>query len=296
MDIRLRTEIRVEPRYGLLTHDRPVFLLGSCFSDNIGRRLTERGFDVVTNPLGPVYNAAAMAAQTELIASGSTVSPDELFEHQGLWRHFLAHTLLARPDRLDAAAAINDALGRARTLLASGRSPLICLTLGTAWAYTLADDSAMTVSNCHKLPASRFNRRLMPLAEVSRHLATSVTTLRSLCAPGTDFIITVSPIRHLADGLDGNSLSKATLRLAAHEAASSADTIYFPAFEAITDDLRDYRFYNPDMTHPTEQAADYVYALFEDAYADVATREEAKKAYSHTRRLAHRPLLSTNPQ
>ncbi|MDE7151650.1 MAG: GSCFA domain-containing protein [Candidatus Amulumruptor sp.] len=287
MQLKLRTEIRVNPRPGLLTHDRPIILLGSCFSDNIGSRLAQRGFTVCYNPLGPVYNAAAMAAQAHLIASCATVEPDSLFEHQGLWRHWLAHTLLARANRAEAAAAINRELDRVRALLADPVAPLLCLTLGTAWAFTLNDGSGLTVSNCHKVPAARFNRRLMPLAEVTDSLRDTIATLGR---PGSHTIVTVSPIRHLADGLDGNSLSKATLRLSA-DSVTSADVTYFPAFEALVDDLRDYRFYTPDMTHPTEQAADYVYAIFEEAYATADTRATASRALAEHRRLAHRPLI-----
>lgn len=289
MDIRLRTEVRVAPLCGLLPYDRPVLLLGSCFSGNIGRRLADRGYNAVSNPLGPVYNAAAMRRQADLIVSGREVEGSEMFFHDGLWRHFLAHTLLARPGRDEAADAINEALSRARVQLDPSRPPLICLTLGTAWAFTLADSRELTVANCHKLPASRFVRRLMPLHEVTAELTATIDTLAS-AAPGADFIVTVSPIRHLADGLDGNSLSKATLRLAAAAVADSRGAIYFPAYEAVTDDLRDYRFYTPDMTHPTDQAADYVYMLFEEAYTTPATRDLARTALAETRRLAHRPL------
>lgn len=293
MELRLRTEVTVAPRHDLLPHNRPVVLLGSCFSDNIGSRLRDRGFKVSANPLGPVYNPAAMRAQAALIASGQSIDPSEMFEHEGMWRHFLTHTLLARPDLQDAVAAINNALLFPRELLASAVAPLICLTLGTAWVFTLADGSGLTVANCHKVPQSRFTRQLLSTTEAASSLIGTIDLLRAI-APGADFIVTVSPIRHLADGLAGNSLSKAVLRIAAEHAVSERGAIYFPSFEALNDDLRDYRFYMPDMKHPTEQAADYVYMLFEEAYTDPVTRRLAREALSATRRAAHRPLL-TNP-
>lgn len=283
MNLKLRTEISIEPCHGLLTHERPVVLLGSCFSDSIGRRLAERGFTVAANPLGPVYNPVAMKLQAELIASGRLVTPSDLFEHLGLWRFTLAHTLLARPSAEAAAEAINEALAGVRSLLA--QSPLLCLTLGSAHAYDL-EPEGITVANCHKLPASRFTRRLIGLDEATTALTETLSTL-----PHSHAVITVSPIRYLADGLAGNSLSKATLRLAADAAAADGRAIYFPAYEAVTDDLRDYRFYNPDMTHPTEQAADYVYALFEEAYATPATRAASAEALKASRRAAHRQLI-----
>lgn len=289
MKLQLRTEIKIADRQGLLSYGRPVILLGSCFSDNVGRRLADRGFDTVANPLGPVYNPLSLAAQAELIASGREISPSDLFEHQGLWRHFMAHTLLARPTPVAAADALNRQLEEVRRRLAADNK-LLCLTLGTAWVYELASDccgtpAATVVANCHKLPASCFRRRLLTVDEASAALSKAISVLDA-----TDTIVTVSPIRHLADGLDGNSLSKATLRLAADKAVADG-AVYFPSFEAVIDDLRDYRFYTPDMTHPTEQAADYVYALFEETFADAATRAESAERYKAARRAAHRPLI-----
>lgn len=294
MELRLRTEVNVVPRHDLLPYHRPVLLLGSCFSDNIGSRLLARGFNVSANPLGPVYNPAAMRSQASLLASGRMVAPSETFEHEGMWRHFLTHTLLSRSDRSEAVSAINEAMCRPREILASAEAPLICLTLGTAWVFTLADGSGLTVANCHKLPPARFTRRLLSVGEAASELISTIDLL-SEAAPGADFIVTVSPIRHLADGLDGNSLSKAVLRIAADQAVKERGAIYFPAFEAITDDLRDYRFYTPDMKHPTEQAADYIYMLFENAYTDPTTRRMAREALAATKRSAHRQLLNNNP-
>ncbi|MCM1029393.1 MAG: GSCFA domain-containing protein [Pseudoflavonifractor sp.] len=289
MSLKLRTEICVKPHEGLLDYERPILLLGSCFSDNIGRRLEERGFKVAYNPLGPVYNALALERQARLIASGRMIDPGELFEHQGLWRHFLAHTLLARPDRHEAAAALNAALAKARSHI--GPDTLLCLTLGSAFIYELADGGE-AVANCHKLPAARFGRRLAGVEENVSALQRAIDIL----APAHT-IMTVSPIRHLADGLDGNFLSKATLRMAINRLEKeskeeSEGLTYFPAYEALTDDLRDYRFYTPDMTHPTDQAADYIYTLFEEAYASDATRRKAAIAFKAARRMAHRPLLT----
>lgn len=288
MDIKLRTEVSTAPHRGILDHDREILLLGSCFSDNVGRRLAERGYRVTANPLGPVYNPLSLLAQARLIASGRTLQPSEMFEHQGLWRHFMSHTLLAAPTSEAAAEAINCKLTEARSRLTA--DTLLCITLGTAWVFELAVDTGgmkagEVVANCHKLPSQLFSRRLISPDEAYAATAEAVRLLSP-----ADTIVTVSPIRHLADGLDGNSLSKATLRLAAHRLTADG-AIYFPAFEALTDDLRDYRFYNPDMIHPTEQAADYVYLLFEDTFATEQTRRHSAGCLKASRRAAHRPLF-----
>ncbi len=289
MELRLRTEITIAPSPGLLTYERPTVLLGSCFSDNIGRRLAMRGFPSIFNPLGPVYNPPAMKLQAELIASGRRIETSALFLHQGLWRHFLAHTLLARPEAEAAADALNEALKAARSHLSP--APLLCLTLGTAFVFEHATGH-LPVANCHKLPADRFTRRLINVDEAAEAINATIDML----AP-EHTILTLSPIRHLADGLAGNSLSKATLRMAIEKVTSERPGVtYFPAFEALVDDLRDYRFYTPDMTHPTEQAADYVYALFEEAYADPSTRERAREALKAARHAAHRPMIPISRQ
>lgn len=289
MELRLRTEITVEPKPGLLDYGHPVMLLGSCFSDNIGRRLSQRGFKTVFNPLGPVYNPPAMKHQAGMIASGNDPDVNDFFFHQGLWRHFMAHTLLGRPTTEEAAAAMTDALGQIRRLLSP--ETLLCLTLGTARVFELKE-SHRPVANCHKLPANLFTRRMIDADEAAEAIDATIDALRP-----SHTILTLSPIRHLADGLDGNSLSKAILRVAIDKVVSSrSDVTYFPAYEAIVDDLRDYRFYSSDMTHPTEQAADYVYGLFEEAFADDTTREKARTALKAALRAAHRPLIPTSQQ
>lgn len=289
MELRLRTEITVPPRRGLLDYGHPVVLLGSCFSDNIGRRLSQRGYTTVFNPLGPVYNPVSMKKQAGMIASGEDPDVEDFFFHQGLWRHFMAHTLLGRPTTDEASAAMTDALGSIRRLLSP--ETLLCLTLGTARIFELKDNG-QPVANCHKLPANLFTRRMIDVNEASEAIEATIDALHP-----AHTILTLSPIRHLADGLDGNSLSKAILRVAIDKVASSrSDVTYFPAYEAIVDDLRDYRFYTSDMTHPTEQAADYVYGLLEEAFADDATREKSRSALKAALRAAHRPLIPTSQQ
>lgn len=274
----IRTDIRID-------HRTTVIMLGSCFSDNIGRKLQERMFLTAVNPLGTMYNPASIAAVARILASGRQVTEDELFEHEGLWRHFMCHTSLGRNDRKEACEVINSRLDNARSVIKPGGVAVI--TLGTARVF---EKDGMTVSNCHKLPGSLFTRRLMSVEESTSHILTAINDLESL-APGLRTILTVSPIRHMECGLDGNSLSKAVLRVACQNVCDERHgTLYFPSFEALTDDLRDYRFYEADMKHPTAVAVDYIYELFENSVMDEATRQLAKECMTLSRRLAHRTL------
>ncbi|MDE6826953.1 MAG: GSCFA domain-containing protein [Paramuribaculum sp.] len=275
----ISTDIRID-------HRTAVIMLGSCFSDNIGRKLAERMFHVVINPLGTVYNPASIAEVIRIMTGERQISLSEFFLHEGLWRHFLCHSSLARPDRGDAEQALNMALAAARHTV-EHRNAVAVLTLGTARVF---EREGKIVSNCHKLPGTGFNRRLLSVDEATMHIDTAVSLLAQWL-PGIRVILTVSPIRHMECGLEGNSLSKAVLRIACQNIAdTNTSVVYFPAFEALTDDLRDYRFYDADMKHPSAVAVDYVYELFEQSVMSEATRRLAAEALSLTRRLAHRPM------
>ena len=276
----VRTDLRID-------YDTRILMLGSCFSDNIGRKLRDRMFNVVVNPLGTVYNPASIAATASLISSGRTIDSGELFCHEGLWRHFMCHSSLAMPGLDASCRAINNSLSHVRDTISRHKTVAI-LTMGTARVF---EHDGKIVSNCHKLPAREFERRLMSVDECAAHIRSAIDSLRSLSGDMRT-ILTVSPIRHMEAGLDGNSLSKATLKLACQAIVDEdpVNTVYFPAFEAVVDDLRDYRFYEADMRHPSPVAVDYIYDLFERSVMDRPVKELAREALSLSRRLSHRPM------
>ncbi|MBO4944503.1 MAG: GSCFA domain-containing protein [Muribaculaceae bacterium] len=285
-----RTEIKPVSTDIRISHRSRVVMLGSCFSDNIGSRLRERMFHVEINPLGTVYNPASIAETVSLITSGRTVCENELFQHEGLWRHFLCHTSLARTEKSEAAGVINRSLDRVRKFIGSAEELVVIITLGTARVY---ERDGRVVSNCHKLPAAQFTRRLMDVDESAQAILGAIRAFGGVCR-SVRVILTVSPIRHKECGLDGNSLSKAILRVACQKIVDAcAGTLYFPAFEALVDDLRDYRFYQADMMHPSDVAADYVYSLFEESVMDQATRMLGQECLKITRRRNHRRLTDT---
>lgn len=305
-----RTVIKPAPATVRIDHSSGIVMLGSCFSDNIGRRLLDGLFDVDVNPMGTLYNPASIASALDDIMARREFAAADLFEHDGRWHSFAHHSRFSGTDPEKVLRGINSRLRTAHDNLR--RAGVLIVTLGTAWIFTLRA-TGRVVSNCHKLPSAMFVRSRMSVDEIVAQWQPLLVRLREF-NPSLQVIFTVSPIRHLADGAHGNQLSKATLLLAVDRLIEESSTVmpsevvcpdgsvllidpvppmaveYFPAYEALMDDLRDYRFYAADMTHSSETAVDYVYSLFAESHMSEATRDLATACRKVTRRLAHRPM------
>lgn len=283
-----RTVIRnFGERWGI-KHSHRIMLIGSCFSDNIGSRLAGAMMNVEVNPFGTVYNPASIESEVERIVSGVPIEEAELFVANGMWNHFSFHTHYSRSDKHAALESMNGRLARAHKHLKECNEVII--TLGTAFVYR-HKAAGRVVSNCHKLPACEFTRTMMDVGEVTACLD-NVVSLIAGYAPNARIIFTVSPIRHLADGLEQNQLSKSTLRVAVGEiiARHSARCEYFPAYEIMMDDLRDYRFYAADMIHPSDVAVEYIWNTFKGVYFDDSAAQTASRCERVSKRLAHRTM------
>lgn len=269
-----------------LCHDDSVLLLGSCFSDNIGLKLQGAMVDAVTNPFGTTYNPISLLKCIELLTAHAHIATDELFLHNGVWNHFMFHSRFSGADAETTAQAMNASIERGHTQLA--RCSHLFLTLGTAFVYRLADGTV--ANNCHKLPSNRFTRSLCDIAQLTDVLD-SIANLTHSVNPQAHIVFTVSPIRHLADGLEMNHLSKSLLTVAAHSTVAKHPGYchYFPAYEMLNDDLRDYRFYAADMTHPSDTAIEYVWEQFKSAFFDNRERQIAEQCERLSKMLAHRP-------
>ncbi|MBD5233167.1 MAG: GSCFA domain-containing protein [Bacteroidales bacterium] len=286
--MRFRTEIEsIRPGFNL-GFDRPVLLLGSCFTDEIGARLENDGFDVMRNPFGALYNPASIANCISRAAADAPYTVGDLNEGpRGM--HCLDYA--TRFSGADADILLAD-INAVRSSLADflGRKPVVIITLGSAFVFRLAGTNRI-VGNCHKFDASCFERERLTVDEIENILLKIVDTLRA--AGVENIIFTVSPIRHLADGLHGNELSKASLLLAVDAAVERVGegVFYFPSYEIMLDDLRDYRFYAQDMKHPSDTAVDYIYEKFAEAFF---TKETLKKALDNrraSRSANHRQIL-----
>lgn len=282
-----RTPVKIEAGPVRLSHEKPVTFLGSCFSDNMASRMIRDGFRVCSNPGGALYNPASIASFIIRAISCRDFKEEELVEGpRGLHLLDLA-TPFSGNDASEVISKANDALRRFRDNLVAGG---VCfITLGTARVFEWRENGKIA-GNCHKIPGTKFTERRMSVAECKAALWPAINALTQM---NVHTVLTVSPIRHLADGLHGNTLSKATLHLASEQILSEFpySTSYFPAYEALIDDLRDYRFTAADMKHPTDQAADYIYGLFSEAYYSPETLKHAAEYRKEAARTAHRPIL-----
>lgn len=282
-----RTELTPSTLDFKIDYNRQGLMLGSCFVENIGAKMSEIKLPVSINPLGIIYNPASIASTIERIASGKLIEPEELFFDGLLFRHYDLHSRFCATSASKALEQMNAAIESAHTALTS--SSYIILTLGTARTYTL-NSTKKIVCNCHKTPQKEFTSSVMSVAQVVETLGKVI----SKCLKDKQVILTVSPIRHLKDGFEQNNRSKAILTLACHELSCTNPNIhYFPAYEIMMDDLRDYRFYASDLVHPSPMAVDYIWDKFSRAAFAESTFDVAARVIKITQALAHRPF---NPE
>ncbi|MGN0028715.1 MAG: GSCFA domain-containing protein [Marinilabiliaceae bacterium] len=269
-----------------ISFSRPMLILGSCFADNIGRRMSEVGFDALVNPLGTMYNPLSIADSLRRIGRCEQFTAADcvpIGAGDGRICSFSHHTRHARATQSDFLDSANKSLRDAHCHWL--RTSTLIITLGTAWCFRhLA--SGKVVGNCLKHVPSEFARFRLTLAEC----VSALNDIVSLAA-GRDIVFTVSPIRHMADGAHGNQLSKSTLLLAADNVMANHENVdYFPSYEIILDELRDYRFYADDMTHPTSLAEDYVFNRFMEFALSPAEFPRLQEGFKQARRAAHRQM------
>lgn len=258
-ELKLQTPVETgRSKVGVSLNDK-IVILGSCFADNMGQKMVDLGFDVCLNPFGTLYNPVSVCNSVARLTSGIPFSKDECVQMgagAGLVCSFSHHTSFARRTEDEFLQVANASLKEA-SLRWKAASKVI-ITLGTVWIYEYLR-SGETVSNCLKIDAKEFTRRRLSVRETA-------TLLMNMIArhPEKEFMFTVSPIRHFKDGAHGNQISKSTLLLALDEVLAKFPERceYFPAYEIVLDELRDYRFYAADMIHPSDQAVDYLWSRF----------------------------------
>ena len=277
-----------------IAHRDRLLLLGSCFTEHIGVRLAAGKFATRTNPFGIAYNPASMLSCLERVrAADRDFGEAELFENAGLWRSWAHHGSFAKADRNAALAGINAAYREAAEWL-PGCNRLL-LTFGTADVFALRD-TGQIVANNHKMPAAHFATRRLAVAEIVDGAVAVLEKIREK-KPDLQVIVTVSPVRHLREGAVANQRSKATLVLACDDICRQLPYAhYFPAYELLLDDLRDYRFYAADMIHPSEVAVDYIWQHFCDTYFSAETKTLLQAITKIQTAAQHRPLHPDAPE
>ncbi len=280
-----RTIVPIKPGINLNHSDR-ILALGSCFADNMSALLAQSGFRVEQNPFGVLYNPMSVVKALEILWYKIPFREEDLFEYQGLYASFMHHSSFSSPDRDEVLSHIRKNNERAAAFLQE--TTCLMLTFGTSWVYSLAETGKI-VANCHKLPEDLFVRRRLDVAEIVDYYSAFLETLFQ-AKPDLKVIMTVSPIRHFKDGAHENTLSKAVLHLAIEELMLHFPQVqYFPAYELLCDDLRDYRFYTEDMLHPSETAVKYIWEAFSQFAFDKSTRELMHQVQQLHKAMQHRP-------
>lgn len=306
-EIEYHTRVGVPPMPFGLDFASGMVSLGSCFSDEIGERLRDGGFHIEQNPFGTLYNPASVASALRRMIYDREIGHEDLVEYDGQWHSWHHHGSFSRPTAEECLEVCNSRLHQVHRALKE--ASLLMVTFGSAWVYEKEGGGGENVvANCHKLPQENFVRRKMTVDDIVSLWRPLLDELH-VCYPSLHVLFSVSPIRHIGDGLHGNQLSKSTLLLAIDELVDKElpparrkkkgvkvtepdhpVTVYFPAYEIVLDELRDYRFYDPDMAHPSTLAVDVVWDRFQRVTMSPAVRDQAHFNAKQAKRERHVPI------
>ena len=288
--MKLYTTVHVTPSEKKIGYGDKILLLGSCFADNIGAKFEEHYFQTTINPFGTLYNPASIAKA--VLDMGYGPSGMGLVEHNGLWHSMMHHGSYSGVDKEEVIARCEESKIQMREALQ--QASVVIVTFGTAWVYEYEGE---VVANCHKLPANRFVRRRLTVDEIVDMWQPIIASM-----PDKHWIFTVSPIRHIRDGLHENQVSKAILLQAVDRLTSiqsnslMGSKSYFPSYEIMLDELRDYRFYAEDMVHPSQVAVEYIWLRFVETYMTTDTQQEMRILHQLWRDRHHRFLHPDSPE
>ncbi|MCC6288317.1 MAG: GSCFA domain-containing protein [Chitinophagaceae bacterium] len=299
MDFRL--EFDVKPFLFRIQHSEKIMLTGSCFTEHIAEYLSNAKFNVLSNPNGILFNPLSITSALIAYIEKQAYTKDDLFYFNENWHSWDHHSRLSHPNAKKALEEINNAQLSAHKFLKTAN--WLIITLGSAFGYEWADKSgelhypanrsSNVVANCHKVPAAKFKKRLLSVEEILAALDEMIYRL-SFFNPGIKIIFTISPVRHIRDGFIENNRSKAVLIQCVHQLVEKFDKLfYFPAYELVLDDLRDYRFFAEDMVHPNYFATQYVWEKFMAACIDASAYNLMKEIQKIHIAFRHRPF---NPE
>ncbi len=274
-----RTEINPQKANFELDLQEPILSMGSCFADMIGDKLTQNKFKTLVNPFGITFNPISLFKLFHFLPE-----ENQLIHNQGVWYHYDFHSELASVDKELLIQKIREKQNDTQQFLQ--QSKVLIITLGTAFAYYLLENEKI-VANCHRLPAYLFEKRLLNTDEI----ISSFEEIHPHLPEDLKIILTVSPVRHTRDTLPLNSLSKSVLRLVCHQITEKyPNTVYFPSYEMMMDDLRDYRFYKDDMIHPNETAEKYIWEIFSKTFFNQDTQKILSNWQKIEQSLKHKPF------
>ncbi|MDP2087931.1 MAG: GSCFA domain-containing protein [Flavobacteriaceae bacterium] len=290
--MKLRTEIELTKQESVLNYDSQIVLFGSCFAENIGDKLDFYKFPHLVNPFGILFHPIAIENALDDICQKKIYTENDLYFHNDLWQSFKHHSKFSSESKSEILSNINTSIENANQFLKN--TSHIIITLGTAWVYEFTEQQQL-VANCHKISQKKFQKRLLFLDEIEQSLKNTLQIIHSF-NPTAQVIFTVSPVRHLSNGIAENSQSKALLLTAIHQAINQKNTHYFPSFEIMMDDLRDYRFYKSDLIHPNDLAVAYIWEQFKKSWIDEKSYPLMDEISDIQKALQHRPFNENSPK
>ncbi|MCG2431429.1 GSCFA domain-containing protein [Aequorivita xiaoshiensis] len=287
--MKLQTEIPLTPETNQIDYSSKMLLLGSCFSENIGAKFDYFKFQNIQNPFGIIFNVVSLEKLVMRAIENNLFSEENIFNHHGIWKCFEAHSELNSINKNQFLEGLNASLRVLREALFT--STHIIFTLGTTWVYRSIESNEV-IANCHKLPQKNFKKELLSVEETTRSLQNLQNKISEV-NPQAIVLFTVSPVRHIKDGFVENTISKAHLISAIHQSLSArteSSSFYFPSFEIMMDELRDYRFYTEDMLHPNKTAIEIIWQKFSNVWISSKTQSLQREIAAIQSGLLHKPF------
>ncbi len=291
--MKLQTQIPLKKETkNLINYDSNIFLLGSCFSENIGNKLSHFKFQSIQNPFGILFHPKAIETLITNAVNQKVYSNEDVFLQNEVWHSFDVHSSLSSENDKSLLKKINSAISVTNKKLKEASH--IIITLGTSWVYRFIETDTI-VANCHKIPQKKFLKELLTVDEITKSLSTILVLLKSI-NKNIHITFTVSPIRHLKDGFVENTQSKSNLISAIHTILVDTNVSYFPSYEIMMDELRDYRFYAEDMIHPNKTAINYIWEKFVDTRFSEESLPTMKEIEAIQKGILHRPFHEKSVQ
>jgi len=286
--LQLTTKITVQKSAFPIDYNSKIMLLGSCFAENIGRKFQYFKFQSTVNPFGIIFNPVSLEQLISRCVENRQFTENDVFFYNELWHCYEVHSELSNSDKDSFLESLNNLLSSTNKQLSD--SSHIIITLGTSWVYRNIKTDEI-VANCHKVAQKQFTKELLSIPQIEKSLKSIFSLIHSV-NPNCKFIFTVSPVRHIKDGFVENTLSKSHLIAAIHKTIThhTLPIAYFPAFEIMMDELRDYRFYAEDMLHPSQTAIDYIWIQFFENYISKKEFVTMQEICSIQKGLQHRPF------
>lgn len=281
-------DYNIKPLANTLNMNDSILAVGSCFAENMAVKMQENGFNIMLNPNGIVFNPHSIFSHLNNYVGNKNLTEEELVLHDGLWHSMQHHGSFSSADKSKVLAHINTQITQAHTQLK--QASWLLITLGSAWVYEYLPTNTL-VTNNHKLPADLFNKTLLDGTELFTQFETTWQSIKQI-NPAIKILWSVSPVRYLRDGLYENNISKSILHLLVHQIvnANPSNCFYFPAYEIVIDELRDYRFYKEDLVHPNDLGINYVWQRFMATCFDKDSIDYLNDFQKYNSLINHKPL------